>query len=370
MPAASLAAAPPGTPPPPPYSHDRALLFACGAGVPMLAALALAQPGVALFACMGGVMALQTDPRRSIHVRVVSVIVALALILGAGTLGAALQHDPMAMKVAVVGIAFLAGLPKPFFPYLTLVGKICAAVAIVTSTGIAATGDAAVAFVAGGIFALLVGVLLTLWRDRQAKGMTPYDEVQALLAGDCNPLFYAITLAATVALAMVVADAMHAKLPGWVGLTVLFVMHPDDAIALKLMTQRIGGTLVGIVLAGIVVHFVHGQWILAALSIAMVALLPKATTVNYFWMSTVFTTLVMLLLDLALLATGGDASLLLWRFYDTVLGCLVAGAVLLTLYGNHRWHEKRTGRTRKSGDNDADPPDVPEAATGGEGPHL
>jgi hypothetical protein len=360
-------AVPTVAPPPPPYTVGRALLFGFGAGVPVLAALLFGEPRAALFAGMGAVLALQADPRRSIPIRIAAVVAALILIVGSGTLGVMLKDDKVAMTMAVIGISFLAGLPKPFFPYLTLVGKVCAAIVIVTSAGIAATGEAAAVFIAGGVFALLLAVLKSLWYHRDAPGLTPYAEMQALMAGERNPLFYAFTMATAVLLAMLLADALHAKLPGWVGLTVLFVMHPDDAVALKLMAQRLGGTLAGIALAGLVVHVVQDQWILAGLAIVMAALLPKATAMNYFWMSATFTALVMLLLDLALLKSGGDAPLLLWRLYDTMLGCGVAGAVLLAVYGSRRLRARRPHAGGKANDADGDPPDVPASDTGSEG---
>lgn len=358
---------PSAPPPPPPYSLERALLFGFGAGVPVLAALLFGEPRAALFAGMGAVMALQVDPRRSIPIRIAAVVAALLLIVGSGTLGVMLKDNKVAMTIAVIAISFLAGLPKPFFPYLTLVGKVCAAIVIVTSAGIAATGEAAGVFIAGGLFALLAAVLKASWRNRESTGLTPYAEMQALMAGARNPLFYAFTMAFTVLLAMLLADALHAKLPGWVGLTVLFVMHPDDAVALRLMAQRLGGTLAGIALAGLVVHLVQEQWILAGLVILMAALLPKATAMNYFWMSATFTALVMLLLDLALLRSGGDAPLLLWRLYDTMLGCGVAGAVLLAVYGTRRLRARRPHADGKAKDADGDPPDVPESDAGNDG---
>lgn len=364
MPLVRPTASPAPPPPPlPPDTLERALLFGIGAGVPMLAMLALGEPRGALFAGMGAVMALQADPRRSTLVRVVAVLAAMLLILGAGILGIALQRHDFAVAATVVGITFLAGLPKPYFPYLSMVGKVCAAVVIVTSAGFAATIVAAQAFAGGGMFALLVLVLTSQWRDTQATGISPAGEVTALLAGERNPLFYAMTLACAVALALLLAETLHAQLPGWVGLTVLFVMHPDDATALKLMAQRIGGTLAGVVVAGIVVHAFHDAWTLVGLAIALAALLPKATATNYFWMSGTFTLLVLLLLDLALLAQGGDAPLLLWRLYDTLLGCAVAGSVLLAVAGSRRWRARR----HRDGSAEADPPDAPESTTPGDG---
>ena len=337
------ASVPAGLAPPPPFSLARAALFAIGIGVPVLAALASGQPHAALPAGAGALLALLTDPRRRLALRAAAICVALLVVLLAAILGVALQHDRRAVALAVVAIAFLAGLPRPSFPYLTLVGKMAAALVIITSMGFSASPVAAIAFAVGGLFALAATVIETRWRDTRDAGSSPYDEWRAIWSGDTNPLFYAITLSATVAFAMVVAVALDARLPGWVGLTVLFVMHPDDAMAVRNIAQRIGGTLAGIVVAGAIVHFVHAPFALALACIGCAAALPRAQAANFFWFSLAVTVLILLLFDLALLSVGGDAPLLVWRFYDTLLGCGAVAVALMLVRALRHWRARPLG---------------------------
>lgn len=338
-----MSAFPPAvTVPPPPFTIERAWSFALGIGVPVLVAIAAGMPSAALVAGVGSLLALLTDPRRQLKVRSAAICVALAVVLAAAALGVAIRNDPTVVTLCVLAIAFLAGLPKPVFPYLTLVGKTAAAVVIITGMGLTETAESAVAFVGGGLFALAVIAIGVRWRNVDDPGTSPFDEWRAIWSGDTNPLFYAITLSATVGLGMALAVTLDAKLPGWVGLTVLFVMHPDDAMAVRNIVQRIGGTLLGIAVAAITVTLVQEPWVLAALLIACAAAMPKAQAANFFWFSLAVTVLVLLLLDLALLASGGDAPLLKWRLYDTVLGCAAVALSLGAVRGYRRLRSARS----------------------------
>lgn len=313
---------------PPPFSATRAALFAVGVGVPFLTTLFFFDAMSALFACMGALTALQTDPRRSQRWRVGGIVFAQVAIVGAAAVGVALAADRRVEAVLVVFIAFVAGLPRPAYPYLTLVGKIAAAAVVVTSAGLDADRAAALAFVGGGLFALAATLAEGRLRGVRDAGTSPRDEWRAIWAGMTNPLPYAATLAAATGAALLLAYALNAHLPGWVGLTVLFVMHPDQVTGIRLIAQRVGGTLVAIAIAALLLHMAGSQWVLAVIAVGCAALIPAATARSYFWMSATFTLLVMLVLDIALLPKGGDAALLLWRFYDTVLGCLVAAAAM------------------------------------------
>ncbi len=337
------ASAVPAVPAPPPFTFARGVLFGVGIGIPVLAALAFVAPHAALPAGAGALLALLTDPRRRLVARAVAIGIALLVVLLAAVLGVLLQHDRIAVAAAVVIIAFAAGLPRPSFPYLTLVGKMAAALVIITSMGFSTSPVAAIAFLAGGLFALAAIVIEVRWRDARDAGSSPFDEWRAIWAGDTNPLFYAITLSATVALAMVVAVALNARLPGWVGLTVLFVMHPDDAMAVRNIAQRIGGTLAGIIIAGALVHIVHAPLALAVACAGCAVALPRAQAANFFWFSLAVTVLILLLFDLALLSSGGDAPLLLWRFYDTVLGCAAVAVALTAVRALRRWRARSLG---------------------------
>ena len=181
------------SPPLPPFTPGRSVLFGVGVGVPVVTAILMDATPSALFAGVGAFLALMTDPRRTIGIRAIAILMAIAALVAAGALGVALHDNQAAVAVAVLAIAFLAGLPKPVFPYLTLVGKMAAAFVIVTATGFAATTAAAGAFVAGGLFALAVSLVEFHWRNVGDAGTSPIDEWRAVWSGDTNPLFYAIS---------------------------------------------------------------------------------------------------------------------------------------------------------------------------------
>ncbi len=308
------------------------MLFGIGVGAPYLTTLAFFDPHTALFTCMGALTALQTDPRRSQLLRIGGIVFAMVAIIGATALGVTLAADRQIEAALVVAIAFIAGLPRPVYPYLTLVGKVAGAAVIVTSAGLVTDTVSAFAFASGGLFALVATLIEGWWRGIRDAGTSPWDEWRAIWSGMTNPLPYAITLAAAVAVALLLARSVEAHLPGWVGLTVLFVMHPDDATGVRLIAQRVGGTLVAVVAAGLLVAAVTSPWALAAAAVACAAAIPAATARSYFWMSGVFTLLLMLALDIALQPSGGDVALLLWRLYDTMLGCAVAAGAMGVLH--------------------------------------
>jgi Fusaric acid resistance protein-like len=316
-------------------------MYAAGIGIPLLVALAFTDAQTALFASIGALLALQSDPRRSLRLHIIAICLALTIILLAATLGVALQGDRVPVDLAVLTIAFVAGIPKPVFPYLTFVGKVAAAVVIITSAGMAPPLSAAVAFVAGGASGLVATLLAMHWRDKRDLGVSPIDEIRAVWSGQTNTLFYAVSLVVAVALGLGFAEFLHAFLPGWVGLTVLLVMHPDDATALRLGARRIGGTLAGVAVAGVIVHFLHVPWALAVVAIVCAAAFPWASVTGYFTVSFVITTMMMLLLDLAQPAPGGDTMFLLWRLYDTLLGCLAAAITLAAVHLYRRWRAVR-----------------------------
>lgn len=343
------------TPPRPPTATTaRAVMFGMGVGIPVLVAIATGHPRAGLFAGMGALLALFTDPRRSFALRSLGIFGVVAVMFVAALLGATLQGHHGAAMLVVLVIAFLAGLPKPCDPYLTVVGKLAGAAVIIASSGFSASLLDGISFVAGGLFTLIVAVVESRWRDRNDAGTSPLEELRAVWSGDHNPLFYAAALSGAVALAIALAHGLSAHFPGWVGLTVLFVMHPDDTTAVRMIAQRIGGTLAAVAVAGIVVHWISSPWALAMLAIACAAAMPKAMATNFFWTSAAYTLVLLLLLDIALLASGGAAPLVRWRFYDTVLGC---AAVATTLYAirivrcwrGHRDHLDPPPLTRGTG---------------------
>src|SRR5437762_8494714 len=94
---------------PPPFDISRSAVFAIGIGVPVAACLLVGGPALALFAGVGAINALFTDPRRGVAVRLISIVVAMGAILAVALLGTLMRQRPdMALAVAIA-FAFPAG---------------------------------------------------------------------------------------------------------------------------------------------------------------------------------------------------------------------------------------------------------------------
>src|SRR5207244_9494974 len=92
----------------PAFDPARAAVFAIGIGAPVAACLLVAGPAVALFAGIGAVNALFTDPRRGVAARLISIGVAISAILIVALLGTTLQRSPDLALVVAIAFAFPA----------------------------------------------------------------------------------------------------------------------------------------------------------------------------------------------------------------------------------------------------------------------
>lgn len=243
-------------------------------------------------------------------------------------------------------MVFLTGLPGPALAYLGFVGKFAATAIVLVAAGFPATPEAGLAILAGAAWAALVTAVDALvWRSAEL-GTRPLAELAQVFGGEINSPVYAVILAAVVIAGTASARSLGAVEPGWVGLTVLFVMHVKDSLALQRIVQRIvqriAGTLAGFAVVVLIVPVAHSPWLLAALVMASAFFFPVSLARNYLAFSFVVTVLILLLIDLLLAAHGGDVRLLRWRVYDTLLGAAWAAAGLVAMRG-WRWLAARRG---------------------------
>src|SRR5438046_6291809 len=118
----------------PAFDPARAAVFAIGIGAPVAACLLVAGPAVALFAGVGAINALFTDPRRGSAARLISISVAITAILIVALLATTMRRNPdLALGIAIV-FSFPAGLVPPAFPYLSMVAKLLPLTIIVVAT--------------------------------------------------------------------------------------------------------------------------------------------------------------------------------------------------------------------------------------------
>lgn len=151
----------------------------------------------------------------------------------------------------------------------------------------------------------------------------------AVQAGD--PLArYAVRAAAAAALAVALVN--HFALPqgNWLVLTVLFVMQPNVARTMQTARQRVGGTVLGALLATALGGLTHNKLLLAAAVLPLASATMIARGLSYLSFTLFLTPHFILVADMA---AAGDATLPLagWRVANS-LGGVALGIVASLLF--------------------------------------
>lgn len=329
-------------PPPPSVKAQRiaGLRFVIGLGLPLLLGAWLGQDFMGGFAALGAMYALASDTRQAVVHRLGGIALAITALFAAAAIGSLLRGHEVLEWLALGLIVFLTGLPRPEHAFLGYVGRFSAAAIVLVAAGFPVSAQAGLALLAGGLWAMVITAFdAWLWRTEEL-GTRPLAELRQVFAGDINSPRYAGVLALCVVLGTLSARHFGAIEPGWVGLTVLFVMHVKDSLALRRMADRLLGTLIGFVIAWALVKSVHAPEVVAMWVLACAYLFPISLARSYLAFSAVVTVLVLLVIDLLLAAHGGDLPLLRWRVYDTVLGGLWAAGGLLLMRALRARHDR------------------------------
>jgi hypothetical protein len=141
---------------------------------------------------------------------------------------------------------------------------------------------------------------------------------------------YAVIFCATIFISILIVDHLNIHHGYWAVGTVLIILRPDTKTSIYRGIQRFFGTLVGVVIAEILIFTVH-EPLLAIALIGLVAFIaPLALLRSYWWGSGMVAVMLLLLLDLPSIERG-DFHTPLIRLQATAIGCLLAliGIVLM-----------------------------------------
>ena len=309
----------------------RGSLYAVSMGIPLLIGLGIGRE-ISAFVALGALFSLRLDPRsESKTYRTIAMVGGMMLVIISGMLGSLLAGHTELSILALVIISFLAGQPKSDQIYFSLLVKFMAAALLLEEMGVSATIYTALAYFVGVILALALSLVQTRFFPSQAVIWSPDLEWQRLREGEINGPLYGFTLTVTILIATLTAHYLHAEHGVWVGLTVLFVMHIDGASALKKVWKRVAGTMLGVSLAYVAVVFMP-TWSFPLLVMLAALFMPSGLRQNYLVFSLLITLVILLVFDLAVLQQGGDRDLILWRLYDTLIGCTWVAVSVSLLY--------------------------------------
>ncbi|MER6451037.1 FUSC family protein [Streptomyces sp900105245] len=151
-----------------------------------------------------------------------------------------------------------------------------------------------------------------------------------------NSWRYGLRLALCIGIAQALVSLVPVARSYWVALTITFVLKPDFGSVFSRALLRALGTVVGLVVAAVVLSAVPEGWGDVAVMLVLAPLIPALTPRGYGYQTAAITPAILLLSDI--LNHQGTA-LLIPRLADSLLGCaiaLVAGYLLWP----ESWHTR------------------------------
>lgn len=300
----------------------RGLLFVAALGFPILLGIAFHSFSLVSLGSLGAMFALFIAPRYTPLAQMASISLGGLLVLLTAALGIYLQGRHDLALIPLFLLSWLAALPRPDQAYLSLLIKYMASAALLTFFGFVATPAAALVFLGGIVLGGCLSLAGMRYGGGQGNGASPLEEFRDFWHGATNGRLFGVAVPLTVLLCTLAARHFNFSKPAWVGLTVLYVMHSDGATELRRIWDRALGTMGGVLLAGAIL-FSTSNPLLIGLCIALAAFcVPFVQKGHYLMLSFTITCIVLLLIDISMLETGGDLPLLGWRLVDTLLACL------------------------------------------------
>jgi uncharacterized membrane protein YccC len=168
------------------------------------------------------------------------------------------------------------------------------------------------------------------------KTFDPVAEIRNNLSFRSSSFRHALRLGLAASLASLLASTVHVVRGYWIPMTVVLVLKPNFGGTLERSVQRITGTILGALIAAVLLLVLRDPWLLlvalAPLAFASFALRNR----NYGLFALAITATIMLMLDLAHPVTVWDSFL---RILHTVIGsllALVSGYLLFPVWESRR----------------------------------
>lgn len=304
------------------------LRVAVAVGIPLVGSVLLGHPAAGVAGGATALFVTMSDIGHTARGRLATMAVGWVMIVLGGALGHLLGATPNSREVVVLACALLAGWASGSHPGIAAVTRYFA-VAAAAATGMRfADPDVLTSVAAGGVSAF--GAALLVWTLLR---LPPEDNVMDWRAGVRRALHgadaglrYTLCYAAAAAVALYAASYLGVRHAFWATLTVLMVMRREGIASVELTIHYAAGTMLGVVLGALMLHFVEGVVPLALLATAVAALGRVGFSVSPALGYLSFTLFLLLLVRLVVVGSDGsvDPQLVEMRLYDVAVGCLIA----------------------------------------------
>ncbi|WPU65111.1 FUSC family protein [Peredibacter starrii] len=150
---------------------------------------------------------------------------------------------------------------------------------------------------------------------------------------------YALTLATISCLGLFISNYYALERGHWMVSTILIVMMPDKTQSYQRSFQRIFGTLLGGVMASVIIYFTDNPLIIISFSAIAAFLAPLGLIKNYWLGNTFIAAFILLFLDFGHPGSGvSDFDYAIVRLTDIVYGSIIG--VIGTFIAHHKFTSK------------------------------
>jgi hypothetical protein len=322
------------------------LRVAVAVGIPLVGSVLLGHPAAGVAGGATALFVTMSDIGQTARGRLATMFAGWVMIVLGGTLGHMLGETPNGREVVVLGCALLAGWASGSHPGIAAVTRYFA-VAAAAATGMRfADPDVFASVVAGGASAFGAAILVwSLFRLPAEENVMDWRAGvrRAFHGADAGPR-YTICYAAAAAVALFAASYLGMRHSFWATLVVLMVMRREGTASLELTIHYAAGTILGVALGAVVLHFVEGAVALAVLATLVAALARVGFALSPGLGFLAFTLFLLFLVRLVAVSSGTiDPQLVEMRLYDVSVGCIIALAgTLAAIYP--RFGAPRGGR--------------------------
>ena len=302
------------------------MLFAVG--VPLIGGVLLGHPVAGVAGGSTALFVTMSDIGETPRVRLGTMLAGWLAFVGGGTLGHLLGGTPNANETVVLISALVAGWASGAHPGIAAMTRFFA-VATAAATGIPVSDPGVLTgMMVGGTTALAAALAAWKW-----SGLPPADNamdwragVQRAFAGADAGMRYTFCYGAAAATALFAASTLGVSDAYWATLVVLMVMRREGTVSFDLTIQYAAGTLLGVLVAGMLLRWIEPVLALALLATLATAFARVGFAVNPTFGYMAFTMYLLFVVQLIELSAGIVPHLLSTRIYDVGVGCLLAMA--------------------------------------------
>lgn len=170
---------------------------------------------------------------------------------------------------------------------------------------------------------LIWASIIFLITRHQASPITSKRETFKKIISQNKTLKFPLICAIFACVGYIAANALEFSHPYWIIGTYLIVILPDSYQSIYKSSQRLIGTIIGVVLASMILTYVHDPRILMALVFLFSFLMPNGISKNY-WVGNVYiAALIMFFLELGVPNSTSTDHLGFWRIVDIGIGSLL-----------------------------------------------